>query len=215
MEKILNKMFENGMFSNIFYADQNPAIINFKKTIKENGKLKTIDNSITYELTSLITDNNEDSITWSLLHNFFVSLNFSSERVDLKYFDRGLLRNLLTKRDPDIILDHILNYNWIIASPNMIEEISKVKGFEWTENDTLIKLRGRFNYQFNDTLVFELPSNPINSNIYKQFTNNVIYCGNFDSITPVINRNIKEVKDGVVIEYIFNTKENLKKLIIT
>ena len=97
----------------------------------------------------------------------------------------------------------------------MIEEISKVKGFEWTENDTLIKLRGRFNYQFNDTLVFELPSNPINSNIYKQFTNNVIYCGNFDSITPVINRNIKEVKDGVVIEYIFNTKENLKKLIIT
>ncbi len=215
MENILNKMFENGMFSNIFYADENPAIINFKKTIKENGKLKTIDNSITYELTSLITDNNEDSITWSLLHNFFVGLNFSSERVDLKYFDRGLLRNLLTKRDPDIILDHILNYNWIIASPNMIEEISKVKGFEWTENDTLVKLRGRFNYQFNDTLVFELPANPEKSNSYTHFSDNLIYCGNFDSVTPVINRNIKEVKDGAIIEYIFNTGKNLKKLIIT
>ena len=207
-------MFENGMFSNIFYAEENPAIFNLKETIKENGQLKTIDNTITYKLTSLITNNNEEDIMWSLLHRFFVELNFSSERFDLKYFDRGLLRNLLTKRDPDIILDHILNYDWIIASPNIIEEISKEKGFEFIEGDTLVKLRGRFNYQFNDTLVFELPANPIKSNIYTQFTNNVIYCGNFDSITPVINRNIKEQKDGALIEYIFNTEENLKKLII-
>ena len=52
MEKLLSEMFEDGMFSNIFYADENPAIINIEKTIKEDGKLKTITESNTYNLTS-------------------------------------------------------------------------------------------------------------------------------------------------------------------
>ena len=50
MEKILSEMFEDGMFSNIFYADQNPATFNIQRTIKEGGKLKTITESNTYNL---------------------------------------------------------------------------------------------------------------------------------------------------------------------
>ena len=37
MENILNKMFGDGIFSNIFFAEENPALINFQKKIKENG----------------------------------------------------------------------------------------------------------------------------------------------------------------------------------
>lgn len=214
MEKILNEMFEDGMFSNIFYADKNPAIINIERIIKEDGKLKNITESNTYDLLSL-TVNNEDDIKYSLLHNFFVKLNYDSNRKEIKYFDRGFLRNFFTKRNIDIILDEILGHNWIITTPNIIQEISKIEGFEYCEGNTLVKLRGRFNCQFYDTLIFELPSNDINSNYYRQFTENIIYCGNFDSITPVINTNKIIEKGEIRIEYIFQTKDNLKKLIIT
>ena len=82
-----------------------------------------------------------------------------------------------------------------------------MEGYQKCGGNTLVKLRGRFNYQFNDTLIFEIPNG--------ESTKDVIYCGNFDSITPVINRNKIVEKDGIRIEYIFQTKDNLKKLIIT
>jgi hypothetical protein len=214
MEKILSEMFEDGIFSNIFYAEENSAIINIEKTIKEDGKLKTITESNTYSLTSLKV-NNEDDIKYSLLHNFFVKLNYDSNRKEIKYFNRGFLRNLFTKRNIDVILDEILTHSWVITTPNIIKELSKIEGFEYCEGNKLVKLRGRFNCQFHDTLIFELPSNNINAKLYTQFTENVIYCGNFDSVTPVINRNKIVEKDGIRIEYIFHTKDNLKKLIIT
>jgi len=214
MEKILSEMFEDGMFSNIFYADENPAIINIEKTIKEDGKLKTITESNTYNLTSS-TVNNEDDIKYSLLNSFFVNLNYKSDIKEIKYFNRGFLRNIFTKRNIDSLLDEVLQYNWIITTPNIIEELSKIKGFEYCDGNTLVKLRGRFNYQFYDTLIFELPSNDINSKIYTQFTENVIYCGNYNSVTPIINRCRTVKKDEIRIEYIFESKDNLKKLIIS
>jgi hypothetical protein len=206
MEKILNEMFEDGMFSNIFYAEENPAIIKVEKIIKEDGKLKTITESNTYNLLSLII-NNEDDIKHSLLNIFFTRLNFQSSSKEIKYFNRGFIRNLFTKRNSDTILDEVLNYNWIITTPDIIKEISTIEGYQRCDGNSLVKLRGRFNCQFNDTLIFELPSN--------NFTNDVIYCGNFDSVTPVINRNKIVGKDEIRIEYIFQTKDNLKKLIIT
>jgi hypothetical protein len=213
MEKILSEMFEDGMFSNIFYADQNPATFNIQRTIKEGGKLKTITESNTYDLVSL-TVSNDDDIKYSLLHNFFVTLNYKSNRKEIKYFDRGFLRNLLTKRNIDVILDEILTHNWIITTPNIIKELSRVEGFEYCEGNSMLKLRGRFNCQFHDTLIFELPSNDIKPNLYTQFTENVIYCGNFDSITPVINKNKRAKDNNIYIDYLFQTKDNLKKLFI-
>lgn len=205
MEKLLSEMFEDGMFSNIFYAEENPAIIKVEKTVKEDGKLKTITDSNTFNLNSLYA-NSDDDIKYQLMHNFFVRLNFQSTIKEVKYFNRGFIRNLFTKRNPDTILDEILNYNWIITTPDIIKEISTIEGYQKCDGNSLVKLRGRFNCQFNDTLIFELPNG--------EFTNDVIYCGNFDSVTPVINRNKIEEKDGIRIEYIFQTKDNLKKLIV-
>jgi hypothetical protein len=206
MEKILSEMFEDGMFSNIFYAEENPAIIKVEKTIKEDGKLKTITDSNKFNLSSLYA-NSDDDIKYQLTHNFFVRLNFQSTVKEIKYFNRGFFRNLFTKRDQDTILDEVLNYNWIITTSDIIKEISMMEGYQKCDGNTLVKLKGRFNYQFNDTLIFEIPS--------VEFTKDVVYCGNFDSITPVINRNKIVEKDGIRIEYIFQTKDNLKKLIIT
>ena len=206
MEKILSEMFEDGMFSNIFYAEENPAIIKVEKTIKEDGKLKTITDSNKFNLSSLYA-NSDDDIKYQLIHNFFVRLNFQSTVKEIKYFNRGFIRNLFTKRNSDTILDEILNYNWIITTPDIIKEISMIEGYQKCDGGSLVKLRGRFNCQFNDTLIFEIPS--------VEFTKDVVYCGNFDSITPVINRNKIVEKDGIRIEYIFQTKDNLKKLIIT
>jgi hypothetical protein len=214
MENILNKMFEDGIFSNIFFVDENPALINFKKNIKENGEIKTIDNTKCYKLTSLVTKNSDEDIICSLLHNFFVNLNFKSERVDFKYFDRGLIKNLFTKRNPEYLLNEIINYNWIIASENIISELSRIDGFEWCEGkNTLIKLRGRFDFQYNTTIIFQIPKN---TSDFKHGDNNIIYCGNYNSITPVINKNIKVDKDNnATIEYLFYTEKNLKRFIIT
>jgi hypothetical protein len=212
MENILNKMFEDGIFSNIFFADKNPALINFKKTIKESGEIKIIDETKYYKLTSLITKNNDDDIMWSLLHNFFVNLNLKSEKVDFKYFNRGFIKNLFTKRDPEKILNQIINYNWIIASENIITELSRINGFEFCEgSNSLIKLRGRFDFQYNTTVIFQIPKNITSFTHYKD---NIIYCGNYDSITPVINKNVKIDNDNVTIEYLFYSKKDLKKIII-
>jgi hypothetical protein len=212
MENILNKMFEDGIFSNIFFADENPALINFKKTIKESGEIKIIDETKYYKLTSLITKNNDDDIMWSLLHNFFVNLNLKSEKVDFKYFNRGFIKNLFTKRDPEKILNQIINYNWIIASENIITELSRINGFEFCEgSNSLIKLRGRFDFQYNTTVIFQIPKNTTSFTHYKD---NIIYCGNYDSITPVINKNVKIDNDNVTIEYLFYSKKDLKKIII-
>ena len=212
MEKILNKMFEDGIFSNIFFAEQNPALINFKKTIKENGEIKIIDETKSYKLTSLITKNNDDNIMWSLLHNFFVNLNFKSEKVDFKYFNRGFIKNLFTKKNPEKILNQIINYNWIITSENIITELSKIDGFELHEgSNSLIKLRGRFDFQYNTIVIFQIPKN-ITSFIH--YKDNIIYCGNYDSITPVINKNVKIDNDNVTIEYLFYSKKDLKQIII-
>ena len=206
MEKLLSEMFEDGMFSNIFYADENPAIINIEKTIKENGKLKTITDSNTFNLNSL-NANSDDDIKSQLINNFFVRLNFQSTIKEVKYFNRGFIRNIFTKRNPDTILDDILNYDWIITTPDIIKELSTFDNYQECDGNSLVKLRGRFNYQFNYTSIFELPND--------QFTKDVIYCGNFDSVTPVINRNKILEKDKIRIEYIFQIKDNLKKLIIT
>lgn len=213
MENILNKMFGDGIFSNIFFVDENPALINIKKTIKENGEIKTIDDTKSYKLTSLLTNNNDDDIMWSLLHNFFVNLNFKSERIDFKYFNRGFIKNLFTKRNPEDLLNEIIKYNWIIASENIIMELSRIDGFEWCEgSNSIIELRGRFDFQYNTTTIFQIPKNRPN---FTHYSDNIIYCGNYDSITPVINKNIKVDKKGnAQIEYLFYTQKSLKKFII-
>ena len=206
MEEILSEMFGDGIFSNIFYVDENPAIIKVEKTIKDNGKLKTITDSNTFNLNSL-NANSDDDIKSQLINNFFVRLNFQSTIKEVKYFNRGFIRNIFTKRNPDTILDDILNYDWIITTPDIIKELSTFDNYQECDGNSLVKLRGRFNYQFNYTSIFELPNG--------QFTKDVIYCGNFDSVTPVINRNKILEKDKIRIEYIFQIKDNLKKLIIT
>jgi hypothetical protein len=213
MEKILGEMFEEGFFSNIFFVNTNPATVSIEKIGKQNGEIKKTVISNTYELTSL-TVSDEDDIKYSLLHNFFVTLNYNSNRKELKYFDRGFLKNTFTKKDPNIILDEILEYDWIITSPNIINEITSSSFITTQESDALVKLKGYFTSQFKNTLVFELPPDNINSNLYKQFSKNIIYCGKNNSITPVINRNKKDDKDGIRVEYIFNTSNDLKKIII-
>ena len=205
MEKILSEMFEEGFFSNIFFVDTNPATVSVEKIGKENGEIKKTIETNTYELSKL-TVSKEDDIKYSLLHNFFVNLNFKCDRKELKYFDRGFLKNLFTKKDPNQILDQILEYDWIITTPDIIKEISLSSMLTTPESNTLIKLKGYFTSQFKNTLVFELPSS--------NFTENIIYCGKHNSITPVINRNKGVEKDGIKIEYSFTENKDLKKIII-
>lgn len=205
MEKILSEMFEDGMFSNIFYAEENPAITKVERTIKENGKLKTMTDIKTFNLESLYV-NSDDDIKIKLIDIFFDKLISQSIKKEIKYFNRGFIRNIFTKKNPDIIIDEILNYNWIITTSDIIKEISKIEGYQECNGNSLVKLRARFNHQSNETLIFELPNN--------QFENNFIYCGNFDSITPVINKNKIVEKNKIKIEYIFQTKDDLKKLTI-
>jgi hypothetical protein len=92
--------------------------------------------------------------------------------------------------------------------------LSRIDGFEWCEGkNTLIKLRGRFDFQYNTTIIFQIPKN---TSDFKHGDNNIIYCGNYNSITPVINKNIKVDKDNnATIEYLFYTEKNLKRFIIT
>ena len=198
MENFVYEMFEDVMFSNIFFVDNNKGEIKIENVIKENNEITKNISYIEYSLngTNLEKTTKKDC----LLNKFIVFLNFNSNNKEYKYFNKGLIKNIFFKKNPNELFELIKNSNHIITSENIIKELSKLNGYEIVENSNKsIKLHGYFNLQFTNIMVYQLPD---------EYSNDIIYLINNEN-----NFNLF-INDSKELYYQFKIDNNIEKIII-
>ena len=171
----INSSILGEISQNIILVESNPA------------RVESIKTHMIYELSSKYLNPNSD-ISNSLTLDLILKLK-SKESTDIKYFNRGLIKNLLG-RNPKIILDNLNNCDWIITSNKILDELSKLDNFKLIDKSISgVLSSGKINN--------------ISFYITDQIDENDIIIGNSDSITAIINKNIVFDRDLVFIEFLF------------
>jgi hypothetical protein len=203
MEKTIDTLFGNDLFSKIYFVDSNPAKVETIEVAKVNSEIKEI--KVVEEFNLLKTYISKSgllslNIRETVKSNLLSRLNFDSNTVEFKYFNRGFIRNLFyKKRNPKELVNLFDDKDWIITSDEIISELATLDEFEHTSGYGDIRLVGRI----GSTLVFKIKD-----------MKNSIYVGNKDSITVVFKKSMSEDVNGIYIEYLFQVNSCLHKIII-
>jgi len=203
MEKEINSLFGDCLFTNIYFTESNPAkveTIEIKKIgdeIKEEKKTQ-IFNLLTYSV------GRSGSASMNIRENvkaaFIARLNYSSVNSEAKYFDRGFFKNLFSKRRPESLAAYFDGkHDWAITSPEIASELSSLERFEPMQGHSDIRLIGKI----GKTLIFKI-----------ERLESSIYMGSKESVTAVFNRNLSEDKYGTVIQYCIQANERIEKIIV-
>ena len=183
----INSSILGEISQNIILVESNPARVESIETVKVKSQIRQIKTHMIYELSSKYLNPNSD-ISNSLTLDLILKLK-SKESTDIKYFNRGLIKNLLG-RNPKIILDNLNNCDWIITSNKILDELSKLDNFKLIDKSISgVLSSGKINN--------------ISFYITDQIDENDIIIGNSDSITAIINKNIVFDRDLVFIEFLF------------
>ena len=183
----INSSILGEISQNIILVESNPARVESIETVKVKSQIRQIKTHMIYELSSKYLNPNSD-ISNSLTLDLILKLK-SKESTDIKYFNRGLIKNLLG-RNPKIILDNLNNCDWIINSNKILDELSKLDNFKLIDKSISgVLSSGKINN--------------ISFYITDQIDENDIIIGNSDSITAIINKNIVFDRDLVFIEFLF------------
>lgn len=183
----INSSILGEISQNIILVESNPARVESIETVKVKSQIRQIKTHMIYELSSKYLNPNSD-ISNSLTLDLILKLK-SKESTDIKYFNRGLIKNLLGK-NPKIILDNLNNCDWIITSNKVLDELSKLDNFKLIDKSISgVLSSGKINN--------------ISFYITDQIDENDIIIGNSDSITAIINKNIVFDVDLVSIEFLF------------
>lgn len=201
MEEMVRNVFELSMFSDIHFVSENPVTIKVVDIKKFNGDIQKNEYSDTFTLkrhTINPIDSNEH-IEADILESFLRTLNYSSSYHYFRYFSRNIFAKIFSKRNPNLIIDKIKCYDWVITSNKIVDELRLSNDFESMNGDTDIRLVGKI----GKTYIYVTDS-----------LTNQIYLGNINSITPLFNREISYnlEKSTIDIEYIFNVNKVLTKL---
>jgi hypothetical protein len=199
MENFLYEMFEDIMFSNIFFVNNNKGSVKIENIIKDNDKIKK---NISYIEYSLNGTNLEKTTKKDCLLNKFISfLNFNSNNKECKYFNKGFIKNIFSKKNPNELLELIKDSDHIITSEKIIKELTQLNGFEILENSNKsVKLHGYFNLQFKNIMVYQLPD---------EYSEDIIYLINNENNFNLFINNADELY------YQFKIDNNFEKIIIT
>jgi len=183
----INSSILGEISQNTILVESNPARVESIETVKVKSQIRQIKTHMIYELSSKYLSPNSD-ISNSLTLDLILQLK-SKESMDIKYFNRGLIKNLLGK-NPKIILDNLNNCDWIITSNKVLDELSKLDNFKLIDKSISgVLSSGKINN--------------ISFYITDQIDENDIIIGNSDSITAIINKNIVFDVDLVSIEFLF------------
>ena len=183
----INSSILGEISQNIILVESNPARVESIETVKVKSQIRQIKTHMIYELSSKYLNPNSD-ISNSLTLDLILKLK-SKESTNIKYFNRGLIKNLLG-RNPKIILDNLNNCDWIITSNKILDELSKLDNFKLIDKSISgVLSSGKINN--------------ISFYITDQIDENDIIIGNSDSITAIINKNIVFDRDLVFIEFLF------------
>lgn len=183
----INSSILGEISQNTILVESNPARVESIETVKVKSQIRQIKTHMIYELSSKYLNPNSD-ISNSLTLDLILKLK-SKESTDIKYFNRGLIKNLLG-RNPKIILDNLNNCDWIITSNKILDELSKLDNFKLIDKSISgVLSSGKINN--------------ISFYITNQIDENDIIIGNSDSITAIINKNIVFDVDLISIEFLF------------
>ena len=174
MENIINKIFDNGMFSDIIMVEENPATIISTKIVKNNNEIVKTETTNIYNLETHKVKSENDIIN-NITENFISKIDFRWINNEINYFNRNIFKRILKRENYQTIVNKIISHNWIITNQTILNELEKSPDFVILNNNTNIKLVGKI----NNTLIY---LNPIDNK-------NIIYLGNSTSITPIFNKN--------------------------
>jgi hypothetical protein len=173
MERIVNRIFESTMFSDIIFVDENPCTIEKVYKWKKNGKIATSKVEMNFKMSNA-RSKEEDSLIKELVHSFVVRLNFNWARNEFRYFKRNLISRLLGKRDPNEIAEMLAPYDWCIAGKRIVKEMSKLESFVPLEGETEIRAVG----SLKGAVVYQLPD---------EYEEDSMYLGCSDSMSLVFS----------------------------
>jgi hypothetical protein len=179
------------------------------KQNKNNNNIIISDNLV---YTETITTNKkiQNTIAENINSCFIKSLNNNCTIEYIKYYNRGFIKNIFSRRNPNDIINKIYGYDWIFTSKKIANEISKSNKFKLID-----KKVNQFNWYGN--------FDKINIYIDDYIKENEIYAGKTNSILSIINKNYQIEKfncgnfydEGLKITIEFTFENNgIKKLII-
>ena len=130
MEKAIDTLFGNGLFSNIYFVDSNPAKVEFVEVKKISYEIREIKNSQSFDLerhsiskAGLLSLNIREKVKSS----FMSVLDSIPAGREVKYFRRGLIRNLFSKKTA--VIDHIIGAGCFIDHIIGADELSPREHF--------------------------------------------------------------------------------------
>jgi hypothetical protein len=205
MENIIDTLFGNMIFSNIYFVESNPAQVETIEIKKVNSEIKEISKKQTFELLrSEISNDGLPSLKIRELikYRLIVLMNFNSRNTEFKYFNVGFFKGLFYKKNPKKLLEKINQFrdsDWIITSENIINELYSLEEFESLSGYGDIRLVGKI----GETMVFKMMD-----------IENAIYIGKKESITAVFNRNLLQEKNNILIEYLLTANDRVEKIMV-
>lgn len=240
-KNLINKINSLSQLVNTIFVDSSYGKITTVRTVKDKNIIRNIEDSIDYSLkrhriitksinSKLVTISDLpqrktvcsdktvcNCLSYDILELFISELNDSCKinKQEFNFFKQNFFLNIFFKKNPEDLVNKILSLSekssWIIVSKNILETLEKSKRFQSikTNNDSIIKCLGTI-----DNLKIYL--NPSEKE-------SLVYFGNYDSITILINKNIEQklnefshTKNGIVyIDYLFVETGEIQALLVT
>lgn len=182
----------------IFYSDSNPAIVESIEILKVNSVIQRVKNHKTYKLEGHTGSMDNIHIA---INNEFIKVIDSDKSVEIvKYFNRGVIKNLFTKRDPNFILSRLKNYNWVITSKKISDELSTLEDFV------------KSNEPDSDFFKFGVIGD---KSIYvsNDISDDVIFIGDMDSVGAIFKSSVKRFNDLATIDFLIYNN-SVRKIIL-
>jgi len=202
MENAIDTLFGNGLFSNIYFVDENPAKIETVEVKKINSEIKEVKDVKVFKLQKHSIGKEglpSLKIRENVKHGLIVRMNFDSSMSELEYFNVGFFKRFFYKKDPKKLLEKVNLKDWIITSEEIVSELSTLDEFVSLPGYSDVRLVGKI----GEAMIFKVKD-----------LENVIYAGDKDSITAVFNRNILDGEMGIEIEYLIETNKDLIKIMV-
>lgn len=181
MVELFKSVFDEEMFADLHYVDENPATVSTVSIFKLDGHIHAEDKSEIFEMSSL----DEKNTAYDLKHNFFVKLNFQWHPDTIKYFSGGILTRLFGRRNPKRLQELISPYDWALVTDDIIEELTKLPECRKADQSLLEERTEMIPlYTILGTTIYRIPEDIVSTHSCKS----IIYVGQRRSITPIIHR---------------------------
>lgn len=172
MVNLFKSVFDEAMFLDVHYVNENPAVVKTVYVEKRDGQIHAEEKIETFNLVT------NDGTTHSLKNSFFVRLNFQWYKEVIKY--NSFLSRIFPAKRYKKLLDTVTQSDWAIVSSKVLSELRLAGDLREVEAcDVEIKHVG----DILGTEIYLIPSDIESSH----GSYNIFYTGLRKSITPIVH----------------------------